>query len=390
MDDLTLQDLILDTKDEIGNYSTGVTTDDRVIRAINRSMEYLKRALGFPSDEKLYQFQYSQDQIFIDVPDDFDETILIRYLNETYNVPGYGWQYFTYPDVLRQVGLSPDFLYSFTTINGRKQLVMVGHNTRQGSTVDVMDVINHWVAGGDASNLRLDTYKKVAGAASLEFDLARSTGVGYIETTGTWTFQDLFLNDGFFKFWTYLTNNGITAISLKLFTDSSNYYTITSTVADDGTDFSLDQFIKVGFNVDDAVATLAPNPASISKIRIEYDLPVGFISSTAFRANLLFTTFPDMMKLGYYSSYKGTNSDGDTEKTILTDPSDIVAIGAYFPDYRTLIAERAALRLWSQLKGDRGAYQDLMTRFTTDMKAWGRVYPRKRTQINSFSTKLRR
>lgn len=388
--ELKLQDVINQTKDEIGNYSTGVVGDDRVMRAINRAIEYLKRRLGFPSDETLYPILYSADQIFIDLPDNFDESILLRYKDEQYNRPNYEWRYFAYPEVLRLVGASPDFLYSITTINGRKQLVMVGHNVRQGTTLDTMDSLTGWAVGGDASNLRLDTYKKYAGSGSLEFDITYSTGIAYLEKTVSITLKDLFLNDGFLKFWTYMTDVNLQDIAIKLYTNSTNYYTIVATKADDGTDFILDDFQKISWNVDDAVPTLSPDPNNITKIRIEYDLEADFGVATNFRANLLFDTFPDAMKVGYYSSYKGTDSTGATDKIILDDPADIVAIGNYFPDYISLIAERAAIQMWNQLKGDKDAYSLLVTKFNDDMKTWGRVYPRKRTMINTLRTRLLR
>lgn len=388
--DLQLQDVLNQTKDEIGNYSTGIVTDDKVIRAINRAIEYLKRALGFPSDEKYFPFLYSADQLFYNLDDDFDESILLRYKDDYYNRPGYEWQFFSYPEVLRLTGSSPDFLYSFTTINGRKQLVVLGHNIRQGATLDTMDALNGWVVGGDAHNLRLDTYKKYRGQASLEFDITYSTGTAYIEKPISTTLKDLFLNDGFIKFWTYLTDTNLDDIAIKLFTTATDYYTVTATEADDGTDFALDEFIKIGWNVDNAVASGTPDPNVITKIRIDYDLPADFGAATSFRANYLFDTFPDAMNLGFYSSYKGTDSSGTTNKIILDKIDDIVAIGNYFPDYIGLIAERAAIQMWNQVKGDKDAYGLLVTKFNVDMKVWGRVYPRKRTMLNALSTKLRR
>lgn len=387
---LQLQDLINSTKDEIGNYSSGVYEDDKIIRAINRAIEYLKRRLGFPSDEKFFPFLYSADQLYYNLEEDFDESILVRYQDETYNTPRYEWQYFVYPELMRQIGSSPDFLYSFTTINGKKQLMMAGHNIRNGTTIDTMDSLTGWAVGGDASNLRLDTYKKYSGAGSLEFDITYSTGTAYLEKTVSLTFKDLFLNDGFLKFWTYITNTGLQSISIKLFTTPTTSATIVADVADDGTAFSLDSFFKVGWNVDDAVTTDAFDPNNITKIRIEWDLESTFGSATGFRANLLFDTFPDWMNLGFYSSYKGADQTTLAEKIMLTEPSDTVYIGDYFEDFVTLISERAALQLWHQLKGDKDAYTQLLAKFNDDMKTWGRVYPRKRTMISTYRTQLKR
>jgi hypothetical protein len=387
---LKLQDVLNQTKDEVGNYSTGIIQDERIIRAINRSMEYLKRRLGFPSDEKVFSFLYSADQMFYDLDEDFDESVLLCYKDNAYNRPSREWSYFTYPEVLRQVGSSPDFLYSVTTMNGRKQLVVVGHNVRNGTTIDTMDSFSGWSAGGDASNLRLDTYKKYSGDGSLQFDITHNTGIAYLEKTVSLTLKDLFLNDGFLKFWTYLTDDNLEDIAIKLYTTPTSYYTITADTTDDGSPFSIDEFLKIGWNVNDAIATGTPDPNNITKIRIEWDIPSDFGSATDFRANMLFDSFPDEMKLVYYSSYKGTDSTGATNKIILDTVSDIVAIGDYFPDYIGLIAERAAIQMWNQLKGDKTAYSMLVSKFNDDMKTWGRVYPRKRSMINTYSTKLRR
>lgn len=392
MSQLTLQEVFLQTEDVVGSYSTGIATDDKKIRAIMRSIEYLKRRLSFPSDEVIFKFLYSQDQFFIDLPEDFNESLFIKYLDEAFNKPSYEWQYSVYPEVLRQAGNSPDFMYSITNINGRKQLVMLGHNIRQGQTLDALNTVGSWFAGGDASNLRLDQYKAYTGNASLAFDINYSAGVAYIENDSIhWNLKDLFSNSGFIKVWAFLTNSNLTDVAIKLYTTPSNYCTILAETADDGSEFSEDEWIKVGVNVDDAVVTgTAFDPTNITRIRIEFDLPAGFGNETDFHLNVLFDTFPDEMKLIYSSAYKGTDETGVTQKFNLTEMSDLLSIGADYPDFIGLIAGRAGIELWPQLKGDKTAYALVLAKFNDDMKTWGRVFPRKRTQISTFGTKLRR
>lgn len=388
---MTLQNILDNVNDYVGNYSTGTEDPNAKIRAVNRAIEFLKRKLGFPCDEVIQTFFFSEDQIYYDLESDFDESIKLLYHDITLNIPGREWNYYSYPDILRSTGGSRGYRYGFTGINGKKQLVIFGSNIRKGQTLFTFDAIGNWTATDDASNLALDTFQKYNGDSSFSFDITNNTGIATLQVTGlALDMYDLFQNNGFVKFWTWMSDNNIDDVTLKLMTDNSNYYSITTNLADDGTAFSEDQWIKLGFSVNDAVAVGTPDAHTITKIRIEFDLGAGFTTATDFRVDYMFTTYPDEMDLIYYSSIKGTDSTGATAKQLLDTASDKVTIGEFFYDYIDVIARRAALNIYPQLRGDKEWYTTYVADLNDCIKTLGRSYPRKRTANNIYRHKIKR
>ena len=388
---VTLSDIIQDVRDETGSYSTGTADSSKIIRTINRSIEYIKRRLGLPSDEVIQSILFCADQFYYDVNSDFDESILLKYDSDFYNSPEYEWENVGYPDLVRNVVNTSRRQYAFTSINGRKQLMMVGSNIRQGQTLDSFEEVGDWTDEDDASGLALDTFQKYSGQGSLAFDITNSSGAATLQVTGlSLDLEDLFENDGYVKFWTYLTDNNIDDISIKLMTDDSNYYTIVEDDQDNGNAFTEDEWIKIGFPLNNAVSTGTPDSSNITKIRIEYDLGSGFTSATDFRVDQLFTVFPDDMDLVYYSAYKGTDTTGVTSKILLDTVTDKVGIGEMFQDYRGLIAKRTAISLWPQLRGDPNMLMVKKQEFEEEMRTLSRSFPRKRTMQNTMRTSIKR
>lgn len=245
---MTVQDILDQVGDYSGNYHTGTEDPNAKIRAVNRSIEYMKRRLGLPSDETIQSFYFSADQIFYPVNSDFDESIQLLYNDYSLNTTDREWNFYSYPEVLKISGQPRNPRYSFTTINGLKQLVMLGSNVRKGNVLFPFDSIDGWTAEDDASNLTVDTIQKYNGSASLAFDISNSSGTATLQKTGlSLDLKDLFENHGRIKYWAWMTDNNIDDITLKLMTDATNYYSITASLADDGTAFSENEWFKVGF-----------------------------------------------------------------------------------------------------------------------------------------------
>lgn len=388
---VTLQNVLNYTNDEIGNYTTGNVNNDVKIRAINRAIEWVKRNLGLPTDEKIQTFWFSADQIFYDLNSDFDESLQLLYNDRNLNTPGSRWEYRTYPEIFERTGSARQNLFSITNVNGTKQLVVHGYNRFGSQTILTLDSDDNWTADDDASNIAVDTNQKYEGTGSLSFDITNATGVASIYNDNVnFDLESLFERHGYIKLWAYMTDNDIDDIAVKLFTDASNYYTITATEADDGTAFAENEWQKIGFAADDAVATGSPDPSQITKIQIEFDLGSGFTSAADFRVDQVFTAYPDKMDFIYYSSIKGTDSTGTTNKTTLTDVTDILSISGQYEDLAEPIAQRAAVLLWPQLKGDKEQYLILKNELKENMKSFARRWPRKRTQNNYYRHVFRR
>lgn len=390
---MLVSDVKLQARDYLGNYSTGTQESGALLRAINRSVEYFKRLLGLPSDERIYSFLFSEDQIYYDLPSDFDESIMVGYHDLDLNSPQRQWTYRVYPEILRRTGTARGSSNEFSTthINGAKQIMMFGTNIMQGTGLESFDNVGTWVAEGDASGLSQDTNQKYSGNASLKFNITNSSGVATLSNSYVnYQLERLFENNGYIKFWAYLTDDNIDDITIKLFSSASDYYTIVATEQDDGTAFSQDEWIKIGFPANDAIITGSPDASAITEVNIEYDLGAGFTSATNFRIDDMFTTFPDNMDLMYYSSIKGTDTTGATNKTMLTEDSDIILLGEVGEDLIDLVARKAALNVYPQLRGDKEFYNVYTSDLKDAVKMYGRIYPRKRTQVATFRTALRR
>lgn len=385
-----MQDVDNLTQDYCGNYSTGTARDDVRYRAINRSIEYLKRVLSVPNDEDIFTFWYTDDQMFYDLPAKFMEALELKYHNPLSNNLGNKWDYFDYPHVLQGAGGVRRNRFSITNINGRKQLVVVGANGISGQTLLTMDDITDVTVDDDASGLAVNIITKYEGTGAIQFDITNAIGVATVVFSGlNLDLEALFERSGFLKFFAFMTDNEIDSIAIKLQSSTGNYYTIATTVADDGTAFVENEWQKIGFHTEDAIATGTPNLNAITQISIEFDLGAGFVSAADFLIDQLFTAFPEQMDLVMYTNVKGTSADGLTEKDELTLPDDILIFSGDYDDFTDLIAQRAAINLWPQLRGDKEQYILLKQDFQDNLKTFGRRWPRKRVQ-GTYRHSLRR
>lgn len=389
---VTLANLKTLTRQNIGVYSTGTTTDIHVMSAINRAIEHIKRRLGLPSDEDIQSIIFTQDQYYYDLNVDFDEMVLLSYHDTSLNIALREWSYRPYAELLRRLGESVSKNeFSFTTINGRNQILMRGVNERQGGLIEAFDAVGNWTAENDASGLALDQNQKFEGTGSLSFDITNSSGFARLNNDNLdLDFGDLFENDGYLKLYTYMTSAAIDDVTLLIKTDDSNYYSITATTDDAGNAFAANSWTKIGFPTDDAVLVGSPDPTNITEITIEFDLGASFTSAADFRVDYLFTAYPDQIDLVYRSKYKGVDTAGTVYKIDLSTDSDKLLVGEQFPDFAELIAKKAAMNLYPTIRGDVNMYSIMRTEFEDEMKNYGRIFPRRRGQVSYDRTRLQR
>lgn len=376
----TLQDIRNAMKDYVGNYSTGSLRDDVTDRFINRAIERLKRQIAIPADEVIYSFWYTQDKLFYDLPASFREALYVQYNTKNINTLANKWEYFDYPTVLQTVGSSPANRWSFTHINGKKQLVMAGLNRQLGRTIVSFDTLTNISVADDASGLTLDSIIKLNSTASVSFDITDSTGVATVAITNlSLDLEELFERQGFLKVYSWMTAGNIDDVTIKLISSTGNYYSIVATQNDDGVDFTQDEWQKIAWHTNDKVTVGTPVLSAITDIEIEFGLGTGFTSATEFRLDTLFTVFGEKMDLVHFSNKKGTTSAG-VEKPNLTLPDDIPWYSGNYDDYTDLIAQQAALMAWPQLRGDKEQYMLLRADFKENLMTYTKSFPRKRVQ----------
>jgi hypothetical protein len=385
----TLNDVELLTRDYTGTYSTGTLDTNKVYRAIDRAIEYVKREVSFPNDEKRFQFKFSNDRYYYDLPDDFVEALLLTYREESANNPWNGFTYHDYPDILERAGTLRENRWTIINFNGKRQLMIVGRNQIGQSVLESMDSTDGWAVSDDASDLTQDTNQVFQGVASLAFDVVRASGVATVTRSMSATdLRHIFEKKAEFKLNQYFTDNDVTAITLKVMSSPTDYYIMSAVLTDNDLEFPQDEWFKVAFDTENALIVGSPNAGEIITYQIEYTLPASFVAATDFRIDGLYAVFPEAVNLIYTSNYKGTSAAGVAKK-VLNAPTDILAFSDLYDDYADLVAQRAAINLWAQLRGDNNEYVNLVRDFRLNMRSFTKRYPRRRVQ-GVFRHKLRR
>jgi len=211
--------------------------------------------------------------------------------------------------------------------NGNKSL-RLSKAIRQGVTVNELDTVDEngtWVAGGDAGNLAQDKLNKIAGTASLRFDLDGTTGSGYIETSDMdakdlTNFEDVGALFEWLNFPAALVDN-LTSIDLRWGDSNSVYWNKTVTTAQDTTAF------QTGWNLlrhdwSDATEAGSPDVENVIYLRITVNYTAG-TAYTAIRADNVIARLGQIYDIEYYSKYLYRNTS-DTWLEKFTDDTDII------------------------------------------------------------------
>lgn len=397
------------TNDYIANYSVGAIDNDNRIRALNRAIEDIHRVLGLTCDEQIFSFLYTQDNMFTDLPVDYDEPILLYYQNNNYNIGGQsGWKWQKYTGILQNSGQGSALGYgagyslgvygqksfSSTNINGKKQLVQLGANVIQGNTINALNSLNLVSATGDATNLAVDNNIFVANGGSISFTIDPTLGNGYagllVSGFGLMNVQTAIQNAGIYKFYSFLQSTDISEIQLILSSETGSF-TFSASAQQNGQPFVAQQWFKTQYPWNLVNISGTPNSQEITSYEFRYveGPSFGSVAIPYFRIDDFYLSFPDLMNLVYYSQYKGTSADGLTKKIILDDLTDLPSFMQFFPDFINMVALRAAYILMPQLSSDK----DFITMYRRDyleiLKDLGKIYPRKRI-VNLGQTLLYR
>lgn len=191
-------------------------------------------------------------------------------------------------------------------------------NTCDSETSD-----GEWVEGGDASGLTINTYQKISGHASLEFNLSGLTGQGglSVDDMSPKSVEDLSNFGAIFLglFWGYdLLPNSVT---LKWGSDPSNYFSKTVTTPHEYTTFR-NGWNMLRFDFDTAVETGTVDMTNLTYLDIEIDYPTGNVFNGILLDNIVIARrYP--FEVEYYSTHF-FRSSGGVYKIIPTADSDII------------------------------------------------------------------
>jgi hypothetical protein len=402
--DRSLNPVYQQTNNYISNYTDGNVDDSNRFNAINRAIEDLHRCLGLTCDETEMSFLYSAEIPFTDLPEDFDEPILLYYQNPQYNTGSQsGWKWIKCTDILQgnsgynlgyARGQYSQKVFSTTNVKGKKQLLQLGLNMTGSSIVNAFNSLNLVSGTGDATDLAVDTNFYKNGGASISFTIDPTLSAGYagilVNGFGIMNIQNALQNSGIYTLYSWLQTTAISKIEL-IFTSANGSFVFDVTSKSDGTPFTTNGFILTDFPWSEVIINGSPDSQAITSYEIRYYEGASFGSTPIpyFRINNLGLTFPDAMNLVYYSQYKGTSADGLTKKIILDSLDDLPNFMQFYPDFLNMVALRAAYILMPQLSADKDFINMYRRDYLEQMKDYGRIYPRKRV-INLGQTKLLR
>lgn len=177
-----------------------------------------------------------------------------------------------------------------------------------------------WTAGGTASNLSTNNTNFVQGSGALQFDV--TVGAGYIENS-TMSALDLTadLNQSSLFVYVYVpTGTNLTSVNLRWGSSSSNYYSSTVTLNQNGVAFqngwNLCQFIWSSASV-----VGSPDVTAINYVRITLNM-TG--TNTACLVNGVNSILGTILAYEYYSKYLFRDAITGAFQETVTDDSNLI------------------------------------------------------------------
>jgi len=166
-----------------------------------------------------------------------------------------------------------------------------------------------WAATADASNLTLDNDNYITGGGALNFDMAAGAATGYIENS---TMSQVDLTDydekGSIFVWVFIPDysdaeaDTVTNFILRWGNDSSNYWSRTVTVNNEGVTF-YDGWNLLRFDWNGATETGTVAPATIDYLRLKVTKSTSLAADTDWRVDNFIARIGTIYDVVYYSRY---------------------------------------------------------------------------------------
>lgn len=246
----------------------------------------------------------------------------------------------------QEFALRKDFNSFDVEFNGGTKTINISKNLTQGVTINENDSTTSngtWVVGGNATDLTTDTVNYVSGSGSLKFNISSGGTTSYIENS-TMSAVDLtnYLNLGSIFTYVYFPGSTISAVSIRIGTDSSNYYTFPSiTTTHDSTAFVSAFWNLLRTDWSTSVSTTgSPTITNIKYVRITFTHTTAAV--TGVRVDNIVARLPTFYEMVYYSKYLFKNSSGTwIEKPTAIDDSDSINLDT--ESFNVLLYETAYL-----------------------------------------------
>ena len=198
---------------------------------------------------------------------------------------------------------------------------------------------------GDGTNLTLDTNEKKQGSGSLNFDIdvSQTANNKAVLSNTTLTSSDLTEHEDLSSWllWVYIPDvTNFTSITLYWGSDTSNYWSATTTTDIDGSAW-VDGWNRVKINWADATKTASPDVTAMTYSQVDFNYGAGQGDDTDFRVDELLVVRPEKLKFHYLSWNVGVDTSGD-DITAFGATTDVPYFSGMYDQYKYTVAHKAA------------------------------------------------
>lgn len=231
-------------------------------------------------------------------------------------------------------------------LNSGTKTINISKNLVAGVTINECNDLTSngtWTIGGDGSGLTVDTNNYVSGGGALKFNIVGAGTSTYLENS-TFTAVNLtdYLNVGSIFNYVYMPGSTISAVEIRLGTNSSNYYTFPSIT----TNHDATAFVAAFWNLlrtdwsSSVVTTGTPTITNIKYARITFTHTATAVNGV--RVDNLVARLPTFYEIVYYSKYLFKNTSGTwIPAPTAIDDSDIINLDV--DSYNVLLYETCYL-----------------------------------------------
>ena len=195
-----------------------------------------------------------------------------------------------------------------------------------------------WTLFGDGTNLTKDADNYVHGSASINWDISSAGGTtAGIYNSGLTSFDITdYLTAGSAFMWVYLYSaTNVTNFIIRVGSDSSNYYSVTVTSANDSTAFVAGwQLLRFDFSGKSTTGTVDDDACDY--VALYMTKAAGKVSETDYRFDYLVLRKGDIWEVNYYTKYPWQSSAG-AYKQDATTSTDYLNVDA---DEYNLVVEQ--------------------------------------------------
>lgn len=216
--------------------------------------------------------------------------------------------------------------------------------------------ITGWTATTGAQNLSLDTTQNVAGGGAIQFDLAAGSATGSIQiSTLTQINVTTNINIDTEFYWVYLpTASSVTSLTVRWGSDiTSNYYTYTATVTQQGTAF------QNGWNLI-AVPWVSSTKVGTPVVTAFDSIQLIVAYNSTLQTGLKFCNFTSntgyIFELQYYSKYLFRDATTNVFQETVSSSSDNSKLINFDTESYNLLFNKTAFYVCQALQGADASY----------------------------------